>query len=202
MRITESKLRRIIRSILLEANVYKHKEKIQHDVLFDNYLQDMLTGHQDDALPLIKAIYTGRGSANDLNRNKLLHRFIKLKKLKYSQVRDPYKTFFTKIDKKVSKNGNKFKKEMLGEFFLENEVKPIDVFYFLKKYFIIPTKNFESWPSHKIPILRSNSTDFKIEIDPMGWNNLKRTYGNFGKNQTLNINNLNNLPSGMEKIDV
>ena len=204
MYTTENVLKKYIRHILLEASKkIRIKPSIDHNDLFVMYLQNMFQGHPNDSLPFINAVYTSTSK-----RNKLLKRFYELKRLKMSKSQNVYDTFFTYIDKKVFDNDNIFKKEMLGEFFLENEVKPIDLFYFLKKYFIKfkpkrvkgKLKGMESWSPQKVPILRSNSPDFQIEIDINGWNNLKSDFGEDLGDQILDLNNLSNLPDGFEVV--
>lgn len=187
MYITEKKLRRIIKSILSEATV-RPKPAIDHKMMFNDWLHTVFLGVEDNFAPFVKAVYKGKSK-----QNKLLGRW-NLLKSKKDQTPNPFNFFYEYIEKRVENNGDIFKKEMLGDFFMEHDVNPYDVFYYLK-YFIKPKKDFTKFSRNKIPSSVASSKDFAFEIDELGWNKLKSVRQKFG-NQSLSLDNLQNMPSG------
>ena len=192
MKITENRLRKLIRKELFEAMVHP-KPAIDHKMMFNDWLHTVFLGVEDNFAPFVKAVYKTKSK-----QNKLLGRWPLLKSKK-NQTPNPFDMFYTYIDERVENNGDIFKKEMLGDFFMDHDVNPYDVFYYLK-YFIKPKKDFSKFSRNKIPSSVASSKDFAFEIDDLGWNKLKSVREKFG-NQSLSLGNLQNLPQGFNVID-
>jgi hypothetical protein len=181
MRITEKKLRNIIRYVLAEA-VVRPKARVDHKFMFDQWLHTVFLGVEDNFRPYVKAVYKTKSK-----QDRLLARWMLLKSKK-NQTNEPLEVFYEYISNRVENNGDLFKKEMLGDFFMDNDVNPYDIFYYLK-YFIKPKKDFSKFNKNKIPSSTASSKDFAIEIDVLGWDMLKSVREKYG-NERLDLNNL------------
>ena len=181
MLISEAKLRNIIRYVLAET-VRRPKARVDHKFMFDQWLHTVFLGVEDNFRPFVKAVYKTKSK-----QDRLLSRWMLLKSKK-NQTSEPFEVFYEYISNRVENNGNLFKKEMLGDFFMDNDVNPYDVFYYLK-YFIKPKKDIDKFNKNKIPSSTASSRDFAFEIDVLGWDLLKSTREKYG-NERFSLDSL------------
>jgi len=128
-------LKKYIINYLNEAkgNIYRPKSKTEYNVLFDYWLQTVFSGAVENFEPFVKAVYKNKNK-----KNALLEVFPSLRYNK-GKIKQPENVLISYLSERVAEEG-KFKKEMLGDFFLENYVCPSDVYYILRK-FIVPNKD-------------------------------------------------------------
>lgn len=166
------------------------KPAIDHKFHFNEWLHTVFLGDETNFLPFVKAVYKTKSK-----QNKLLSRWQLLKSRK-DQTSGAFDIFYDYLENRVENNGGLFKKEMLGDFFIEHDVNPYDVFYYLK-YFLKPKKDFSKFSRNKIPSAIASSKDFVFDIDPEGWTRLKANQEKYNTGSTdLNFYDLNNVSVG------
>tara|TARA_B100000212_G_scaffold339607_1_gene318399 strand:- start:1249 stop:1851 length:603 start_codon:yes stop_codon:yes gene_type:complete len=182
MLITEKKLRSIIKKVLLEAEI---RPAFDHKSSFNQWLHTVFQGVEDNFRPFTKAVYKSK------SKQKKLEDRWQILKSSNSQNNISNK-FYNFINEKVIANNNSFNKEMIGDFFMENNVNPYDLFYDLK-FFIKPVKDFTKFSKRKIPSSSASSPDFKFYIDENQW----EKYSKIPKeNNSFSLNNLSNASVG------
>jgi hypothetical protein len=160
-------LKKYIINYLNEAkgNIYRPKSKTEYNVLFDYWLQTVFSGAVENFEPFVKAVYKNKNK-----KNALLEVFPSLRYNK-GKIKQPENVLISYLSERVAEEG-KFKKEMLGDFFLENYVCPSDVYYILRK-FIVPNKDFATQNPYRNPSSLASSPQFRFSIDENMWNEVK-----------------------------
>jgi hypothetical protein len=185
MRIKEKDLRRLIRSVLIEVRI---KPSFDHRNAFNQWLHTVFQGVEDNFRPFVKAVYKSR-----VKQRKLEDRWNILKNSIYrSNVSEMFYDF---LKEKVESNGNVFSKEMIGDFFMENDINPYDLFYSLR-FFIKPVKDFSKFSKTKIPSSIASSADFKFMIDESQWDKFSFNAEKNRTSQSFDFNNLSDLSLG------
>jgi hypothetical protein len=158
-------LKKYIRSYLNEAKSFRPKPKIDHKILFDNWLQTVFRGAVENFEPFVKAVYKSAKKKRELREafdNLCLNK---------GKINQPENVLIDYLKGRVAEEGM-FKKSMLGDFFLENSVCPSDVYYILRT-FIVPKKDFSKFNPHKVPSSLPSSSDFAFVIDESKWSEVK-----------------------------
>ena len=195
MLITESKLRHIIRSMLInevdfvDNNTEEDESTRSFRMMWNDWLHTVFQGAEENFKPFVNSVY--RSTAK---RKKLESRWNILKNSPSQSQASAM--FYNFLKEKFKLNNNTFKKEFIGDFFMENDIDPYDLFYDLR-FFIKPIKNFSTWNRKKIPSLRASSPDFKFYIDENQWNKFSLSFENNKVNQSdFDFDNLENLSVG------
>lgn len=158
-------LKKYIISYLSEAKSFRPQPKIEHDVLFDDWLQTVFSGAVENFEPFIKAV------CKSAKKKRALREVFESLCSNKGKIKQPENIMISYLAGRVEEEGG-FKKEMLGDFFLENSVCPSDVYYILRK-FIVPKKDFSKFNPHKVPSSLASSADFAFNIDESKWNEVK-----------------------------
>ena len=189
MLIRETKLRKLIRKILIEARTKQIKPAFDHRNSFNQWLHTVFQGVEDNFRPFTKAVYKSK-----VKQKKLEDRWSILKNsISTSNTSD---IFYNFLKEKVLNNGNVFSKEMIGDFFMENDVNPYDLFYDLR-FFIKPIKDFSKFSKTKIPSSIASSADFKFMIDESQWDKFSfNAEKNKANKSDFSFDNLSDLSVG------
>ena len=158
MLITETKLRKLIRKILIEARI---KPSFDHKSAFNQWLETVFLGDETNFAPFTNAVYSRKSKRDNLKKR---WKDIKGENAKLLKNSGDKFLFYDYLKSKVDNNNNIFNKEMIGDFFMENTVNPICYLNVLK-FFIKPVKDFSKFSKTKIPSFRASSPDLKFIID-------------------------------------
>ena len=185
-----------VKEVIKEINSKINSQVLEEDertlsyrMMWNQWLHTVFQGTEKNFKPFVNAVYN-----SSVKRKKLEERWNILKNSpSQSQASN---IFYDFLKEKFELNNNSFRKEFIGDFFMENKVNPYDLFYDLK-FFIKPNNDFSKWRKNKTPSSRSSSPDFKFHIDESQWDKFS---ANAEKNklsrEDLNFDNLSRLSVG------